>query len=84
MSQTVYHEKFTKQLRIFLVDNKPIHYYESGEYEELPKPSEYVQSEYSENMLNSMNVFPLSLEMSFLGSQFKIMRMSWYNSMKPF
>ena len=31
-----------------------------------------------------MNAFLLSLVMYFLGSQFKILRMSWYDSMKAF
>ena len=31
-----------------------------------------------------MNAFLLSLVISFMGSRFKILRMSWYKSMKPF
>ena len=54
------------------------------EYEELPKPIEYVQSKYSENVLNSMNAFFISLVICFMGSRFKILGMSWYNSMKTF
>ena len=50
----------------------------------LPKPSADVQSKYLENILNSMKSFLLSLEISFMGSQFKILRMSWYKSMKQF
>ena len=37
-----------------------------------------------ENIFNSMNAFLISLVISFLGSQFKILRMSWYKSMKLF
>ena len=34
--------------------------------------------------LNSMNAFCLSLVMSYIGSQFKWLWMSWYKTMKPF
>ena len=36
------------------------------------------------NILNSTNAFILSLVIYFLGSQFEIVRMSWYKSMKTF
>ena len=34
--------------------------------------------------LKSMNAFIISLVIYFMGSRFKILRMSWYKSMKPF
>ena len=41
-----YHEKYTKTLEGFLVDNKPIYFYGYDESEEevLPKPSADIQS----------------------------------------
>ena len=52
--------------------------------QKLPIHIEDGQFKYLKHNLNSMNEFNLSFMMSFLGSRFKILKMSWYTSMKPF
>ena len=42
------------------------------------------QMKYLKQTLSSINAFLLSLMMSYVGSQFKLLRMSWYRSMKLF
>ena len=49
-----------------------------------PKYSEDVQIKYLQQTLNSTNAFILSLVMSCVGSQLKLLRMSWYRIMKQF
>ena len=71
-----------QKLKDFLVDNKP-KYFNESEVEVLPKPSADVQSNYSD-FFNSMNVLLLLLVIYFMGPRFKILRVSWYNVMKPF
>ena len=63
---TVYHEKYTKTLEGFLVDNKP-KCFDEYEVEVLPKPSTDFQPKYSENVLNSINAFLLLLVIAFMG-----------------
>ena len=72
-----------KNIEDLLVNNTEEYMSESDE----PKPhkfSEYSQNKYLCQNLNSMHAFLPSLVMLFVGSQLKILRMSWYSSMKPF
>ena len=48
------------------------------------KYSEYGQMKDLVQTLNLMNSFLILLVMSYMGSQLKILRISWYSSMKPF
>ena len=57
--------------------------YSSGD-ENTPRHSEYIKMKYLQQTLNSMNAFLLSLLMSYVGSWFKLLRISWYRSIKPF
>ena len=56
----------------------------SYEDEKPPNYSEDGQMKYLQRTLNLMNAFLLSLLMSYVGSRFKLLRMSWYRSMKQF
>ena len=61
-----------------MVDNKQEPWYYS-------KPSEdYLGKRFDDQYLKSITPFLLSLIISFLGSQFKILRMSWYKCMISF
>ena len=79
----MWNETNTKKLKEFLVEKKPECIFET-ELKKLPKHSKDGQFKYLKHTLNSMNDFLLSLVTSFLGWRFKIFRMSWYTSMKPF
>ena len=68
---------------ILFVNIKPECFYES-ELEKLPKPSADHQLKQFKYTLSSMNAFLISLVKSLLGSQFKIMRISWYKMIKLF
>ena len=46
--------------------------------------SEARKIKYLQQTLNSINAFSMSLVMSNVGSRFKLLRMSWYRSMKTF
>ena len=46
--------------------------------------SEYGQMKYLTKTLNLLNAFLLQLVTSNVGSKFKILRMYWYSSMRPF
>ena len=46
--------------------------------------SDVGQMKYLQQTLNSMNAFLLLLVMSYVVSHFKLLRMPWYRSMKPF
>ena len=56
----------------------------SSEDENPPKYNEDDQMKYLQQTLKSINDFIMSLVMSYVGSQFKLLRMSWYRIMKPF
>ena len=64
----MYHEKFTKNLRIFWLITKKFIILSMMNIKSYQKPNEYVQSKYSEIVLNSRNDFVLSLVISFMGS----------------
>ena len=81
----VWHSKMLempKILRIFVW--KYDGYYYESENEEPPHHSEFRQIKYLQQTLNSMNGFILSLLMSYVGSRFKLLRMHWCRSTKPF
>ena len=71
-----------KHLRVFWL-KKPGYFFKT-ELQQLPKHSEFCQFKYLNLTLNSINLFLLLLVISFLRSQFKTLRMSWYKIMKPF
>ena len=78
VSLKLWHEVNTKKLDYFLVDNKQEPWYGS-------KPSACSKTKQSYfQYLNSMTPFLLSLVIYFVGSWFKILRMSWYKFMTPF
>ena len=83
LSLILSNETNTKKLEKVLVENKPEYFFKNI-LKKLPKHSEDVQFKYLKHSLNSINEFLLLLVMSFVGSQLKILRMSWYTSMKPF
>ena len=49
-----------------------------------PHNSEYGKYKYLQQTLNSINAFLLSQVISYVVSNFKLLRMSWYKIMKPF
>ena len=77
MSLILYHETNTKKLEYFLVDKKP-EYFNESELEKLPKTSADHKLKDLKFTLNSMNLFPLSLVVSFMGSKLKKLRIYWY------
>ena len=72
-----------KNIEDFLVWNIIENHYES-EDENPPHHSETGKIKYLQKTLNSMNDFLLLILMSYVGSCFKLLRMHWYRSMKPF
>ena len=64
-------------------ENKAEYWYEYDE-EKPRKYSEDGQMKDVKQTLDSMNAFLLLVVMSYLGSRFKLLRMSWYRIMKPF
>ena len=83
MSTTFSNVKDTKKIEEFLVENIMENHYE---YEDKKPPhhSEAGQIIYLQQNLNSINAFLMSLVMSYVGSRFKLLTMSWYKNMIPF
>ena len=78
VSLNLWHEVNTKNIEYFMVDNKQEPWYDS-------KPSvDGKKQHFNYQYLNSMTIFILSLVIYFVGSWFKLLRMSWYKCMKPF
>ena len=77
VSRNLCHEEYTQKLDYFLVDNKPEPWDDS-------EPSAVVRKNFDHEYFNLMNLFLVSLVISFVGSRFKLLRMSWYKYMTPF
>ena len=72
-----------KHLRMFWsITNRNIKF--ETDLDKLTKPSADGQYKYLKFTLNSMDPFLLLLVIYCLGSPFKILKTSWYTSMKPF
>ena len=74
--------KIPKILRVWVLKFTEIIY--SSEDENQPKYREDSQMKYFQQTLNSINAFLLLLVMSYVGSRFKLLRISWYIIMKLF
>ena len=78
VSLNLWHELNPKKLDCFMIDNKQEPWYDS-------KPSlESLKKQFYYKYLKSMTPFVLSLVISFVGSWFKILRVSWYKCITPF
>ena len=80
---TLSNNKDTNNIEYFSLKNIKETHYES-EYENTPRHSVAGKNKYLQQTLKSNYDFLLLLVMSYVGSRFKLLRISWYRSMKPF
>ena len=71
--------KYTKNIEDFLVENITETHYKYAD-ENPHCHSDARQNKYLQQTLNSIDAFILSLLISYVGSCFKLLSMSWYRS----
>ena len=83
LSMTLSNIEYTKTFDYFLVENIMETHCESKD-KKPPCHSEAENFKYLQQTFNSINYSLLSLVISYVGSQFKLLRMSLYKNMKQF